>query len=157
MFRLWTCSFIRFSMFWFLFIWCIIFTTDARGVKDWSGQVTFGLTADGKETHSQVPIHLNDWHLLGCQHELGRNFRQHGGHIPCPIGVITQEQSCGSSWAPHSISRLPEKPPRGSRYWPTTATWRQGGKNFDKHHSCSSSSAWSSAAHSLGTRPTEAV
>ena len=46
-------------------------TIDARGVKDWSGQVTFGLTADGKEAHSQVPIHLNGWHLLGCQHELG--------------------------------------------------------------------------------------
>ena len=65
---------------------------------------------------------------------------------------MPQEQSGGSSWAPHSISR-----PRGSRCIPTTATWRQEGKIFDKHHSCSSSSACSSAAHSRGTRPTEAV
>ena len=36
-----------------------------------TGEVTFGLTADVKEAHRQVPIHPNDWHLLGCQLELG--------------------------------------------------------------------------------------
>ena len=29
-----------------------------------TGEVTFGLTADVKEAHRQVPIHPDDWHLL---------------------------------------------------------------------------------------------
>ena len=36
-----------------------------------TGEVTFGLTADVKEAHRQVPIHPDDWHLLGCQLERG--------------------------------------------------------------------------------------
>ena len=39
-----------------------------------TGEVTFGLTADVKEAHRQVPIHPDDWHLLGCQLE-------HGGEV----------------------------------------------------------------------------
>ena len=30
-------------------------------------ELTFALTADVSEAHRQVPIHLDDWHLLGCQ------------------------------------------------------------------------------------------
>ena len=37
-----------------------------------AGEVTFGLTADVKEAHRQVPIHPDDWHLLVCQLENGR-------------------------------------------------------------------------------------
>ena len=36
-----------------------------------TGEVTFGLTADVKEAHRQVPIHPDDWHLLGCQLDRG--------------------------------------------------------------------------------------
>ena len=36
-----------------------------------TGEVTFGLTADVKEAHRQVPLHPDDWHLLVCQLELG--------------------------------------------------------------------------------------
>ena len=36
-----------------------------------TGEVTFGLTADVKKAHRQVPIHPDDWHLLGCQLERG--------------------------------------------------------------------------------------
>ena len=36
-----------------------------------TGGVTFGLTADVKEAHRQVPIHPDDRHLLGCQLEKG--------------------------------------------------------------------------------------
>ena len=36
-----------------------------------SGEVTFGLTADDKEAHRQVPVRPDDWHLLGCQLERG--------------------------------------------------------------------------------------
>ena len=36
-----------------------------------SGEVTFGLIADVKEAHRQVPIHPDDWQLLGCQLERG--------------------------------------------------------------------------------------
>ena len=30
-------------------------------------ELTFALTADVSEAHRQVPIHPDDWHLLGCQ------------------------------------------------------------------------------------------
>ena len=30
-------------------------------------ELTFALSADVTEAHRQVPIHLDDWHLLGCQ------------------------------------------------------------------------------------------
>ena len=33
------------------------------------GEPTFGLTADIKEAHRQIPIHPSDWHLLGSQLE----------------------------------------------------------------------------------------
>ena len=35
------------------------------------GEVTFGLTADVKEAHRQVPIHPDDWHVLGCKLDEG--------------------------------------------------------------------------------------
>ena len=31
------------------------------------GELTFALSADVTEAHRQVPIHPDDWHLLGCQ------------------------------------------------------------------------------------------
>ena len=31
------------------------------------GELTFTLSADVTEAHRQVPIHPDDWHLLGCQ------------------------------------------------------------------------------------------
>ena len=31
------------------------------------GEITFALSADVTEAHRQVPIHPDDWHLLGCQ------------------------------------------------------------------------------------------
>ena len=31
------------------------------------GELTFALSADVTEAHRQVPIHQDDWHLLGCQ------------------------------------------------------------------------------------------
>ena len=33
------------------------------------GELTFGLTADIKEAHRQIPIHPSDWHMLGSQLE----------------------------------------------------------------------------------------
>ena len=33
------------------------------------GERTFGLTADIKEAHRQIPIHPSDWHMLGSQLE----------------------------------------------------------------------------------------
>ena len=30
-------------------------------------ELTFALSADVTEAHRQVPIHPDDWHLLGCQ------------------------------------------------------------------------------------------
>ena len=35
------------------------------------GERTFALTADVAEAHRQIPIHPRDWHLLGCQVEVG--------------------------------------------------------------------------------------
>ena len=35
------------------------------------GEKTFALTADVAEAHRQIPIHPRDWHLLGCQIEVG--------------------------------------------------------------------------------------
>ena len=35
------------------------------------GEKTFALTADVTEAHGQIPIHPRDWHLLGCQIEVG--------------------------------------------------------------------------------------
>ena len=35
------------------------------------GERTFALTADVAEAHRQIPIHQRDWHLLGCQVEVG--------------------------------------------------------------------------------------
>ena len=35
------------------------------------GEKTFALTADIAEAHRQIPIHPRDWHLLGCQTEVG--------------------------------------------------------------------------------------
>ena len=36
-----------------------------------SNKATFALTADVTEAHRQVPISRQDWHLLGCQLQLG--------------------------------------------------------------------------------------
>ena len=30
-------------------------------------ELTFALTANVTEAHRQVPVHPDDWHLLGCQ------------------------------------------------------------------------------------------
>ena len=35
------------------------------------GETTFAVTADVSEAHRQVPIHPQDWRLLGCQVRLG--------------------------------------------------------------------------------------
>ena len=34
-------------------------------------ELTFALSAEETEAHSQVPTHPNDWHYLGCQVILG--------------------------------------------------------------------------------------
>ena len=34
-------------------------------------ELTFALTADVTEAHRQVPVHPDEWHLLGCQVALG--------------------------------------------------------------------------------------
>ena len=35
------------------------------------GERTFELIADVAEAHGQIPIHPRDWHLLGCEIEVG--------------------------------------------------------------------------------------
>ena len=38
------------------------------------GEVTFGLTADVKEAHRQVPIDPDDWHLLAVSSKVGVRY-----------------------------------------------------------------------------------
>ena len=71
-----------------------------------AGEVTFGLTADVKEAHRNVPIHLDDWHLLGCQLNKG-GICKHCWHVRCVLGLLLLEPSLCRS--------LPTgMPPRGS-------------------------------------------
>ena len=56
-----------------------------------AGEVTFGLTADVKEAHRQVPTHQDDWHLLGCQLERGEGICKHCWHVRCVLGFLLLE------------------------------------------------------------------
>ena len=60
-----------------------------------TGEVTFGLTADVKEAQRQAPIHPDDWHLLGCQLDKGREvFVNTVG----TFGVSSASYGCLPQW-----------------------------------------------------------
>ena len=78
-----------------------------------TGEVTFGLTADVKEAHRQVPIHPDDWYLLGCQLERGgeENVNTVGtfgvssasyywSRVSAAVGRLTQYliSRCATTW-----------------------------------------------------------
>ena len=62
-------------------------------------EATFGLTADVKEAHQQVPIHWNDWHLLGYPLERGREvFVNTVGDIRSILCFLLVEQGASIDW-----------------------------------------------------------
>ena len=67
-----------------------------------TGEVTSGLTADVKEAHRQVPIHPDDWHLLGCQLERGSEV-----FVNTVLSFLLLESCLCSSWKTDTVPRLP--------------------------------------------------
>ena len=72
-------------------------------------QRTFALTADVTEAHRQVPIHAEDWHMLGCRVRPG-----------------------GAVYESHRTV-LVLKRIRGTSLWRTTTTWRPQARNTALH------------------------
>ena len=62
-------------------------------------ELAFALTADVSEAHRQVPIHPDDWHLLGCQVIPRRSIHQHGWNIWHCIGVLLLVSSRSGGWS----------------------------------------------------------
>ena len=70
--------------------------------KSRRGRRTLALTADVAEAHRQVPIHAQDWHMLGCQVRPGEAVSVHtvGTFGVASEGAIGCEtQSCAGSKA----------------------------------------------------------
>ena len=82
---------------------------------DFASTSTFGLTADVKEAHRQVPIHPDDWHLLGCHLE-------RGGEVFVDTVGTFGVFSAGSEqqWEDSHSTSPPGMPQRGSCYLRTT-------------------------------------
>ena len=73
-----------------------------------TGEVTFGLTADVKEAHRQVPIHPDDWHLLGCQLESGRRgICKHCWYVRGFRGFLLLEPGLCRSGKTDTVRHLP--------------------------------------------------
>ena len=116
------------------------------------GEVTFGLTADVKEAHRQVPIHPDYWRLLGCQLERG------GEIFVNTVGTFgVSSASCYWCRVSAAVGRLTQY--LISRY---ATTWimlladdchvEVGGAHFGLLFWCSSCCARFSGAHCRGTR-----
>ena len=72
-----------------------------------TGEVTFGLTADVKEAHRHVPIHPDDWHLLGCQLERGCEvFVNTVGNVRGLLGFLQLEPCLCRSGKTDTIPHL---------------------------------------------------
>ena len=70
------------------------------------GELTFALSANVTEAHRQVPVHPDDWHLLGCQVSPGGDvFIQYSGHVRYRIGflLLVPGRSCRRSFGSVSL------------------------------------------------------
>ena len=111
-----------------------------------AGEVTFGLTADVKEAHRQVPIHPDDWHLLGCQLESGQGEEVF-------VNTVGTFGVSSASYYRSRVSAVPlGMPPHGSCCSLTIITSKLVVRISDLLCWCSSCCVRFSGVHCLGTR-----
>ena len=78
------------------------------------GELTFALSADVTEAHRQVPIHPDDWHLLGCQVSPGGDINTVGtfgiasasyywSRVAAAVGRLVQYLSAHTSTSWHML------------------------------------------------------
>ena len=117
------------------------------------GELTFGLTADIKEAHRQIPIHPSDWHMLGSQLESdGEVFINTEGTFGISSASYWWSRGRDSGWADFtSTSSLATLPP-GYSSSQTIATSRWEDSTSDQRSWCSSCYATSCVVLCPGRR-----
>ena len=99
--------------------------------KSKSNEATFALTADVTEAHRQVPISRQDWHLLGCQVQLGGDvFVNTVGTFGVASASYCWSRVASAVGRPMSVYPRSIGKQRGTCLLRTTTTWMQVVQNI---------------------------